>query len=197
MGAEVLQNTRLSTLLLQRFCICQFPSSKPQVLSLALKHAFRALCSKASDGSRDSRLTSVWQLQHADPQLRAGAADALRMCALRMQGCERILEAQALPVLLKTVSDPDTTVRSVTLQACAGSLGDCQMCNQHHHPTQNLGQAEASEDQKAVTLDHHPHDTAFSQGLEGSVGLLKDSVTNAKGLTILFIFLSLGDAARW
>lgn len=45
--------------------------------------------------------------------LRAGAANALRMCASRMQGCEHILEAQALPVLLQTATDANEAVRSV------------------------------------------------------------------------------------
>ena len=119
---EVLQDLRLS-LLLQCFCIYWFTDSEPQVFSLALKYACRPPALRRLDGSRNGELIGVCQLQHADPQLRAGAADALRMCAMRMQGCEHILAAQALPVLLKTVSDPDTTVRSVP-QACAGSLGD-------------------------------------------------------------------------
>ena len=54
----------------------------------------------------------------------------------------------------------------------------CHMCNQQHHPSQNLGQAEASTGTETATLDHHPHNPAFSQGLAGTVSLLTDSVTN-------------------
>ena len=55
----------------------------------------------------------------------------------------------------------------------------CHLCNQHHHPTQNIGQPEASTDAETATLDHHSHNLAFSQGLAKSVSLLIDSVTNA------------------
>ena len=56
----------------------------------------------------------------------------------------------------------------------------CHMCSKHYHPTQNLGQAEASTDTETATLDHHPHNNpAFSQGLAESVSLLTKSVTNA------------------
>ena len=65
------------------------------------------------------------------------------------------------------------------------SFAFCHMCNKHHHPMQNLGQArqaEASTDTETAALDHHPHNNpVFSQGLAGSrsVSLLTDSVTNA------------------
>ena len=56
----------------------------------------------------------------------------------------------------------------------------CHMCNKYHHPTQSIGQTEASTDAETATLDHHLHNNpAFSQGLAGSVSLLTDSVTNA------------------
>ena len=47
------------------------------------------------------------------------------------------------------------------------------------HAMQNLGQTEASTGTETASLDHHPHNPAFSQGLAGSVSLLTDSVTNA------------------
>ena len=52
------------------------------------------------------------------------------------------------------------------------------MCNKLHHPTQNIGQPEASTDAETATLDHHPHNPAFLKGLAGSGSLLTDSVTN-------------------
>ena len=59
----------------------------------------------------------------------------------------------------------------------------------HHPPMQNLGQREASPDTETATLDHHPYNSAFSQGLAGSAGPLTDSLTNATQRVRLLIYI--------
>ena len=45
------------------------------------------------------------------------------------------------------------------------------MCNQHHHPSQDLGQAEASTGTETATLGHHPHNPALITGSGGACEL--------------------------